>query len=147
MSNLSLFQPRLFEPVPSDPFDPLFRRFIAPMQNMLENAALDIKLDVSEVNGMYKVRADIPGVKKEDINVQIDGNIVHIEAQAKKEKETKGNGGKVLCSERWEGAVSRTFSVAKDVDATKVIAKYEDGVLTLDLPKKAGSASKRISIQ
>ena len=147
MSNLSLFEPRLFEPMLSDPFEPMFRRFMEPMRKMMENGSLDIKLDVSEANGMYKVRADIPGVKKDDINVRIDGNIIHIDAQAKKEKETKGDGGKVLCSERWEGAVSRTFSVAQDVDEAKVTAKYEDGVLTLELPKKAGTASKSIKIQ
>ena len=113
----------------------------------MEDGALDIKIDVTEADGMYKVRADIPGVKKDDINVRIDGNIIQIDAEAKKEKETKGNGGKVLCSERWEGAVSRTFSVAQDVDEAKVSAKYEDGVLTLELPKKTTTASKRISIQ
>jgi HSP20 family protein len=113
----------------------------------LENGALDMRLDVTEVDGMYKVRADIPGVKKDDINVRVDGNIIQIDAEAKKEKDTKDSGGKVLRSERWEGSVSRTFSVAQDVDEDKVSAKYEDGVLTLELPKKASSPSKRIAIQ
>ncbi len=147
MSKLRLFEPRLFEPALSDPFESMLTRFMAPMRKAMEDGALDIKIDVTEADGMYKVRADIPGVKKDDINVRIDGNIIQIDAEAKKEKETKGNGGKVLCSERWEGAVSRTFSVAQDVDEAKVSAKYEDGVLTLELPKKTTTASKRISIQ
>lgn len=147
MSNLQLFEPRLFDPVLVDPFELMSSRFMAPMRKLMEDGSLDIRLDVTEADGMYKVHADIPGVKKDDINVQIDGNVVRIEAQAKKQKETKGNGGKVLRSERWEGAVSRTFSLAQDVDEAKVKAKYEDGVLTLELPKKAGTTSKRITIQ
>ena len=147
MSNLQLFEPRLFDPVLVDPFELMSSRFMAPMRKLMDDGSLDIRLDVTEADGMYKVHADIPGVKKDDINVQIDGNVVRIDAQAKKQKETKGNGGKVLRSERWEGTVSRTFSLAQDVDEAKVKAKYEDGVLTLELPKKASTASKRITIQ
>jgi HSP20 family protein len=147
MSSLRLFEPRLFEPALSDPLESMFKRFMAPMRMELENGALGMRLDVTEVDGMYKVRADIPGVKKDDINVRIDGNIIQIDAEAKKEKDIKDSGGKVLRSERWEGSVSRTFSVAQDVDEAKVSAKYEDGVLTLELPKKATAPSKRIAIQ
>lgn len=147
MSNLSIFEPRAFDPLLVDPFELMSNRFMAPMRRLMENGSLDIRLDVTEVDGLYKVRADIPGVKKDDINVRIDGNIVQIDAQARKEKETKDDGGKVLRHERWEGAVSRTFSLAQDVDESKAQAKYEDGVLTLELPKKATAASKRIAIQ
>jgi HSP20 family protein len=147
MSSLRLFEPRLFEPALGDPFESMFKRFMAPMRMELEKGALDMRLDVTEVDGIYKVRADIPGVKKDDINVRIDGNVIQIDAEAKKEKDIKDSGGKVLRSERWEGAVSRTFSVAQDVDEAKVSAKYEDGVLTLELPKKASAPSKRITIQ
>ena len=113
----------------------------------MENSALDMRLDVTEVDGRYEVCADIPGFKKDDINVRIDGNIIQIDAAAKKQKETKDAGGKMLCSERWEGAVSRTFSLSHDVDETKATANYEDGVLTLELPKKTTTASKRLQIQ
>ena len=147
MSNLQLFEPRLFDPVLVDPFELMSSRFMAPMRKLMDDGSLDIRLDVTEADGMYKVHADIPGVKKDDINVQIDGNVVRIDAQAKKQKETKGNGGKVLRSERWEGTVSRTFSLAQDVDEAKVKAKYEDGVLTLELSKRASTASIRITIQ
>lgn len=146
MSNLSLFEPRLFNRNLGDPFESMFNRFMAPMRLEMENGALDMRLDVTEVDGKYEVHADIPGFKKDEINVRIDGNIVQIDATAKKEKETKGNGGKVLRRERWEGAVSRTFSLTQDVDEAKATAKYEDGVLTLELPKKATTTTKRLQI-
>lgn len=147
MSSLRLFEPRLFEPALGDPFESMFKRFMAPMRMELENGKLDMRVDVTEVDGMYKVRADLPGVKKDDINVRIDGNIIQIDAEAKQEKETKESSGKVLRSERWHGAISRAFSVSQDVDETKAVAKFEDGVLTLDLPKKETTAAKRLAIQ
>lgn len=139
--------PRTFEPTVGDAFESLFKRFMAPQRVELEGGSLAMRMDVIEMDGTYKVRADIPGVKKDDIQVRIDGNIVQIDAAARKQGDIKGNGGKILCSERWKGPASRRFSVAQDVDETKALAKYEDGVLTLDLPKKATSAVKQISIR
>jgi HSP20 family protein len=147
MSSLRLFEPRLFEPSISEPFESMFKRFMAPMRRDLESAAIEMRVDVTEVDGMYKVRADLPGVNKSDISVRIDGNMVQIEAEARKEKETKKSDGRVLCSERWHGAVSRAFTVGQDVDESKATAKYEDGVLTLELPKKEGVASKRLEVK
>lgn len=141
MSNL-----RLFEPALSDPFESMFKRFMAPMRMEADTGALDMRVDVTEKDGTYTVRADLPGVKKDDINVRIDGNIVQIDAEVKQEKDTKDNGGKVLRSERYYGAVSRAFSVAQDVDEAKATAKYADGVLTLELPKKATTAAKRLTV-
>ena len=137
---------RLFEPTLSDPLDTMFRRFMAPMRVEKNLDELDIRIDVVENDGHFKVKADLPGVKKEDINVRIDGNIVQIDAETKQEKDVKDEGGKVLRSERYYGAVSRTFSLAQDVDESKAVAKYENGVLTLDLPKKATTTSKRLAI-
>ena len=142
MSNLSLF-----EPVLSDPFDSMFKRFMAPMRLQAENGSLEMRVDVSEKDGTYTVRADLPGVKKEDINVRIDGNIVQIDAELKREKDTKGEEGKVLRSERYDGSVSRAFTLAQDLDEAKAVAKFDNGVLTLELPKKATSASKRLTVQ
>src|ERR1035437_4125910 len=81
MSNLQLFEPRIFDPVLVDPFELMSSRFMAPMRKLMEDGSLDIRIDVAEADGMYKVHADIPGVKKDDINVQIDGNVVRIDAQ------------------------------------------------------------------
>jgi HSP20 family protein len=139
---------KLFEPSFIDPFESTFRRLFSPARLGvdLEAQTLDMRLDISEKDKAYVVKADIPGVKKEDINVRIDGNVVQIDAEVKREKEEKGEGGKVLRSERYYGTVSRTFSLADDVDETKADAKYADGVLTLELPKKASAEAKKLTV-
>lgn len=142
MSNL-----RVLDPTFTDSFESAMRRFFSPSVLETETPALKMRIDVSEKDDAYQVKADIPGVKKEDINVRIDGNVVQIDAEINREKETKGNGGKVLRSERYWGNISRTFSLAQDVDDSKVQAKYADGVLSLELPKKASAASKKIAVQ
>jgi HSP20 family protein len=147
MSNLRLIEPSLFDPVLSTPFESMFRRFMAPARLDVEGGPLDMRVDVTEIDGKYQVRADIPGVKKSDINVRIDGNLVQIDAEAAKESESKDVGGRVLRSERWHGAVSRSFTLAQDVDESKASAQYEDGVLTLELPKKETSSAKRLAIK
>ena len=142
MSNL-----RLLDPAFSDNFESSLRRLFAPTTFEADTPALKMKIDVSEQDNAYEVKADIPGVKKEDINVRIDGNVVQIDAEVKREKETKGNGGKVLRCERYYGTVSRTFSLADDVDESKAEAKYADGVLTLQLPKKSTAAARKVTVQ
>lgn len=141
MSNL-----RLFESPLGDPFESMLRRFVSPMRLDRNQEELDIRIDVVEKDGSFKVRADLPGVKKEDINVRIDGNLVQIDAHTLDEKETKDEGGKVIRSERYCGAVSRAFTLTQDVDEAKAVAKYDNGILMLELPKKATSASKRLTI-
>ena len=143
MSNL-----RLLDPMFSDSFDNAMRRFFAPMAFDVEHAPLlKMRVDVTENDKAYEVKADIPGVRKDDINVRIDGNVVQIDAEARSEKETKGNGDKVLRSERYQGSISRTFSLASDIDESKVAAHYADGVLSLTLPKKAATSARKIAIQ
>lgn len=142
MSNL-----RVLDPLSNDPFESALRRFFAPATFETDTPALKMRIDVSEKDNAYLVKADIPGVKKEDINVRIDGNIVQIDAEVNREKETKGKDDKVLRSERYWGNISRTFSLAQDVDDSKVVAKYADGVLTLELPKRASPETKKITVQ
>jgi HSP20 family protein len=137
---------RLLEPSFTDPFESAFRRLFSPTRFAPEVQTLDMRLDVSEKDNAYVVKADIPGVKKEDINVRIDGNMVQIDAEVKREKESKDEAGKVLRSERYYGTVSRTFSLGQDVDEAKADAKYVDGVLTLELPKKASAAAKKLTV-
>ncbi len=108
---------------------------------------LKMRVDVSEKDASYTVKADIPGVKRENINVRVDGNLVQIDAELNQEKETADKDHKVLRSERYYGNVSRTFSLAQDIDETKVAAEYANGVLTLELPKKATFVSKKITIK
>ena len=138
---------RVFEPGISDTFESALRRFFSPVQLDINPQAIQMRLDVSEKKDAYVVKADLPGVKKDDINVRIDGNIVQIDAEVKQEKETKGSDDKVPRSERYYGSVSRTFSLSQDVDDAKAVAKYADGVLTLELPKKATAASRKVTVQ
>jgi HSP20 family protein len=105
-----------------------------------------MKMDVSETDQAYTVKAEMPGVAKEDIKVAIEGNNVSISAEIKKEQEKK-EGENLIHSERYYGQQSRNFSLAQEVDESKAEAKYHDGVLELVLPKKASSGRKQISIQ
>jgi HSP20 family protein len=136
----------LLDPMFSDNFESALRRFFAPVAFDPDTPALKMRIDVCEKDNSYEVKADIPGVSKEDISVRIDGNVVQIDAEVKRENETKGNGDRVLRSERFYGNVSRTFSLGQDVDDTKAEAKYADGVLTLELPKKATAASRKLTV-
>ena len=131
------------------PFDDLFNDFakgywVRPLA-MPEEAELKMKIEVKENDKAYTVRAEIPGVRKEDIQIDVSGNQVSIRAEAKKEKEEK-QGDKVLHSERSYGMVSRSFTLPADVDAQGAKAEYKDGVLDLALPKKASAQSKRLTI-
>lgn len=142
MSNL-----RLLDPLFNDGFDTALRRFFSPTVFGTEAPPLTMRLDVVEKDNAYSVKADIPGVNKDDIHVRIDGNVVQIDAEVKQEKETKDNGDKLLRSERYYGNISRTFSLAQDVDDTTAQAYYKDGVLSLELPKKKSTASKQLAVQ
>lgn len=107
----------------------------------------EIKMDVAEDDKTYRVKAEIPGVKKEDIKVAIDGNQVSISAEVKKEKEEK-KGETVIRSERYYGRQARTFTLFCDIDSNAAAAKYEDGVLELTLPKKSnGAPVKQVAVQ
>lgn len=139
MVNLTRFTPA------DDAFDDLFRGFLMRPVRMENTPEIQIKLDVKEDEKNYTVHAEIPGVKKEDIHVSVDGNQVAISAEIKNEKEVK-EGEKVLRSERYYGKVSRAFTVAQDLDETQCQAKYTDGVLELVLAKKAVAKAKRLEI-
>ena len=104
------------------------------------------RVDVSENENAYTLRAEIPGVKKDDINISIDGDQVAISAEVKNEKDVK-DGERVLRSERYYGRVYRAFQLGQPVDQDAAAAKYSEGILELTLPKKAASSAKRISIQ
>jgi len=104
-----------------------------------------IKMDVKETEGNYLVKAEIPGVNKDDIHVTIDGNRVSISAEVKQEKEVK-EGERVIRSERSYGMCSRSFNLADEVDQSNVKASYNNGILELTLPRKPGSPRKEIKI-
>ena len=136
---------RIPDPFDLDALPSAFRGLWRPWRLDADDGAPQIRLDVSENDGDYRVKADIPGVRKEDIDVRIDGNQVTIAAEVKQDKEEKKN-GRVLRSERRYGYASRSFTLSSAVDANAADAKYSNGVLELKLPKKAGTEGKRISI-
>jgi len=121
-----------------------FRRLAWPIA--LSGEPGDIRVDVTENDKDYQVRAEIPGAKKEDIRVSVDGNFVSIAAEVKKDKEEKSH-GRVLVKETYYGSSSRGFSLPNEVDAKGVVAKLEDGVLKLTLPKREGTGARAIAIQ
>ena len=134
-----------------DPFgdlvDDFFRGFfVGPVAVEAAAPVRRMKVDVAEQNGDYKVVAELPGVKKEDIKVNIDGDQVSITAETRVEKEAK-DGERVLHSERYVGKVSRAFRLADEIDESRASAKYSDGVFELTLPKKAAPATKQLAIQ
>jgi HSP20 family protein len=104
-----------------------------------------IRMDLSETEQAYVVKAEIPGVKKEDIKVSIDGNQVAISAEVRKEEDQKN--GSMVRSERYYGQQYRSFTLPQEVDDQKAEAKYQDGMLELTLPKKPGTGGKQVAIQ
>jgi HSP20 family protein len=133
---------------PFEDFDDLLKGFfLRPMRVEGQGEqAVRIKMDVKEDDKAYTVHAEMPGVRKEDIQVSIDGNQVSIAAEVKREKEEK-QGEKVLRSERYYGRVYRAFSLAQDVDQEAARASFDNGVLQLTLPKKAASATRQLTVQ
>ena len=105
----------------------------------------DIRLDLSEDGDAYYVKADIPGVDRNDIDLRIDGNTIHVAAEIK-HGPAIGKNEKEIYSERFCGLASRTLSVPELVDEAKVAARYENGVLMLTLPKKSQGQTRRITI-
>jgi len=148
MANITRFDP-FGELARFDPLRDIDDFFRAPrMRHLWRNLPEEpqIKMDVSEDEKAYHVKAEIPGVKKEDIKVSIDGNQVSIGAEVKREKEGK-KGETVVRSERYYGSQFRAFTLQHDIDQGKSEAKYEDGVLELTLPKREPASAKQISIK
>lgn len=119
--------------------------YVKPLHGDSLPTPAQIKVDVKEGDGAYTVHAEVPGVAKEDIHVSLDGNLVTLRAEVK-QQDTQIKDEKVLRSERYFGAVSRSFQLPMDIDQATAKAKYDNGVLTLTLPKKVGSKAQRLAI-
>lgn len=119
--------------------------YVRPLHGDPLPTAAQIKVDVKEDDKAYTVHAEVPGVAKEDIHVSVDGNLVTLRAEVKQQDlQTKEE--KVLRSERYFGAVSRSFQLPMDIDQSLSKARYDNGVLTLILPKKTGGKAQRLMI-
>ncbi len=141
MANVTRYDPF------GDLFDDLMKGFLVrPIAAEGAAAAPRMKLEVSEQAEAFKVLAEVPGVKKDEIQVTIDGDQVTISAEVRKEKDVK-EGERVVHSERYYGKVARAFRVGHDLDESKAQAKYTDGVLELVLPKKSTAAARKLTIQ
>lgn len=132
-------------------FDDFFRDFplgysVKPLHGDPLPTPDKIRIEVKENASDIVVHAEMPGVSKEDIHVSVDGNLVTIQAEVK-QHDAKREDEKTLHSERYYGAVQRSFTLPSAVDQGKVSAKYENGVLVLTLPKETPNAARRIAIE
>jgi HSP20 family protein len=130
-----------------DPFslmDSLFSDWLSarPSSSLVAHA----RIDVTERDNAYEVRAELPGAKREDIGVEIEGSRVSINAKTNAQSERK-EGDKLLYSERTSESYARSFELPQTVDSSATVAKFENGVLTLTLPKKDMPRTRRIEIQ
>jgi Molecular chaperone (small heat shock protein) len=146
MANLTRWSPfkSLSRFEQSAPFDDIFRGLgLRPQWSELE--APDVRIDVSENDGAYHVKAEIPGVDKNDIDISINGNQIAISAEVKRDSKKKDD-ERDICTERYYGQVYRSFSLPDEVDSGKASAHYEGGVLTLELPKKKSGSARKLTI-
>lgn len=139
MARLSVYDPF------AEVFPEIFRGLLQPARPA-SGEALEARIEVSETPTQYVVAAELAGVRKEDISVQIDGNRVSISAEARRETE-KREGERVLRSERYYGTLARTFALANEVDEQTAQARLDNGILTLTLPKKLAPAARKLTIQ
>lgn len=131
----------------ADPgFDQLFRSILRPVRDGAVSQAKAIRLDVSETDQGYVVLAEIPGVKKEDIHVTIEGNQVTLSAEVQRDAGVS-DGTRVLRNERHRGTMARSFTLPVELDEDASTAKYENGVLELTLAKKQPVAGRKLTIQ
>lgn len=135
--------PNLF----SDLFDdfPFTRFYTNPI--LSEPLEPKIRINVSERPNEYYIQADIPGAKKENIHVSVEGNYVTIKAEITSESEQKDENEQMI---RWEwnsGTALRSFQLPSDVNREKAKAIYEDGILSLTLPKLIDGTMSEIEIQ
>ena len=102
-------------------------------------------IDVSETDGEYRIKAEVPGVKKEDLDISVQDGVLTIKAETKfEDEETKDD--RVIRQERRYGKFVRTLRLGKDVDTSNVRAQYTDGVLELKLAKLEEVKPKRIEV-
>lgn len=131
-----------------DPFrnmDEFLQELTAPSAWRASAMPAYIRIDVSETDKQYSVKADLPGLHKSDIKVGIEGNLVSLSAEAKPAGDAGGINS--LCCERATGQLQRSFTLPQDVDEAKAQARYDNGVLYLTLPKKSGEAHHNLTVQ
>ncbi len=124
---------------------PGFPKLRGWMRDLPEEPAA-MKIDVTEDEKAFCVKAELPGVKKEDIAVDVEGDQVYITAQVKRETVEKKD-EKVLHSERYYGQQFRSFTLGREIDPKNVAARFENGILEVTLPKSGPTVGQRVAIQ
>lgn len=140
MTQLRTQDPLSLEPLFDEPFG-----FLMPWRTPMTERGPQIRVEVTESDGQYLVKAEVPGVRKEDLDVNIDNNQVSISAEVKKETETQ-TPGRMLRSERRYGWLRRSIWLEDAVDQSKASARYHDGLLELTLPKRAATSARHLEI-
>jgi HSP20 family protein len=107
--------------------------------------ALTPAVDVSEDDNAYEIRVDAPGVSAENFDIQVQGNTISISGKREEEKEEKDKTFHRI--ERRSGSFSRAITLPSDINEDEVAAQYDNGVLTLTLPKSEKSKSRKISVK
>lgn len=127
--------------------DNMFEGFLSPEHGFDETSSHDLvpAVDVSENENEFVVRAEVPGVRKEDVNVTVENGVLTISAESKSETEEK-EGERVIRQERRYGKYMRSLRLGVDIDESKVKAVHKDGVLQVTLPKAEAVKPKRISV-
>ena len=133
----SIFGENLFDDSLSDFFG--FGRMMPQVSNELygKHAKNLMKTDVRELDGSYELDVDLPGFKKDEVTLELKDGVLTIQAVKGLDKDETDKKGKYIRQERYAGACSRSFYVGEDVEPEEVSAKFEDGILTISVPKAA----------
>ena len=130
----SIFSENLFDDFFADPFDMMPPRGHDPLYG--KHAKNIMKTDIRETDGTYELDIDLPGFKKEEVNVDLNDGCLTIHAEKALDKDEKDDNGKYIRRERFAGSCSRSFYVGENIEPTDISAKFEDGILKLSVPKE-----------
>ncbi|MGN0344868.1 MAG: Hsp20/alpha crystallin family protein, partial [Lachnospiraceae bacterium] len=122
-----------------DLFDSFFEDFARPTRNVARYnapAANVMRTDVKETDTGYELDVDLPGYKKENVQVELKDGCLTVTAKTAQSKDEKDENGKYIRRERYSGTCSRAFYVGEDIEQNDIKAKFEDGILKLSVPKK-----------
>lgn len=133
---------------PNDFFDDWFGdSFFAPFQGRRNQASFNklMKTDIQETDQAYTLKADLPGFDKQNLHLNYDQGVLTVSATRDDFSDHENDQGEILMQERTSGRISRSFRLP-NVDTTQIKANYESGILTIELPKTAGSDQHEINI-
>ena len=131
----SIFGENLFDDFFSDPFAMVMPQGRNPLYG--KHGKNIMKTDVRETDSTYELDIDLPGFKKDEVNVELKDGYLTIQATKGLDKDEKNKEGKYIRQERYAGSCSRSFYIGEDVEPTEISAKFEDGILRISVPKMA----------